>query len=194
MVSLTKRSRVRDSTLGGAAGFWASKILEEIGRGDLVDAAQLGVSELVTNALIHSDAAGRSGSAAPSTTRASKWSTSPPAPPQRTPLPEIEDVDDLNVTTFGRGLDLAAMMSSRRAGTSRTTGSSKSVWFELTVEGKVDPYCEGELLRSTEVPSTARKSLTPSDCPIGCCACLPRCSASSAATTSSSSASCGCWR
>ena len=53
---LTKRSLVLPASPPSVklARFWVSKVLEEIGREDLVDAAQLGVSELVTNALIHS--------------------------------------------------------------------------------------------------------------------------------------------
>ena len=53
---LTKRSLVLPASPPSVklARSWVSKILAEIGREDLVDAAQLGVSELVTNALIHS--------------------------------------------------------------------------------------------------------------------------------------------
>ena len=55
-MTLTKRSLVLPASPPSVklARSWVSKILEEIGREDLVDAAQLGVSELVTNALIHS--------------------------------------------------------------------------------------------------------------------------------------------
>ena len=47
--------------------------------------------------------------------------------------PEPEDVDDYNLTTFGRGLDLVAMMSSRWGSDLAHDGRSKSVWFELPV-------------------------------------------------------------
>ena len=55
-MTLTKRSLVLPASPPSVklARSWVSKILEEIGREDLVDSAQLGVSELVTNALIHS--------------------------------------------------------------------------------------------------------------------------------------------
>src|SRR3954464_3992126 len=56
-VPLTKRSLVLPASPPSVklARSWVSKVLEEIGREDLVDAAQLGVSELVTNALTHSE-------------------------------------------------------------------------------------------------------------------------------------------
>ena len=78
-------------------------------------AAALGVSELVTNALIHSKP--------PLSVRIRgtvdhpriEVTDSSPVPPQRSGMsPEPEDVDDLNVTTFGRGLDLVGR---GRAGT-----------------------------------------------------------------------------
>ena len=170
MVSLTKRSLVLPATPPSVklARSWVSKILEEIGRGDLVDAAQLGVSELVTNALIHSQP--------PLSVRVRGTIDHPrievvdssPVPPQRTPVtPQIEDVDDLNVTTFGRGLDLVAMMSSRWGSDLAHDGRSKSVWFEPTVEAKVDPHRRGEIfdfdpefIDGPEIPDAPRLSIT----------------------------------
>lgn len=124
---------------------WVSKVFEEIGREDLVDAAQLGVSELVTNALIHSQP--------PLSVRVRGTVTHPrievvdssPVPPQRTSLvPEPEDVDDSNVTSFGRGLDLVAMMSSRWGSDLAHDGRSKSVWFEPTDQAHFESHREGE--------------------------------------------------
>ena len=34
---------------------WVGDVLERLGRDDLVDSAELGVSELVTNAILHAD-------------------------------------------------------------------------------------------------------------------------------------------
>lgn len=118
---------------------WVAGVLEEIGREDLVDAAQLGVSELVTNAIIHSRP--------PLVVRVRGTVDHPrievvdssPIPPQRAEVvPEPEDVDDLNVTTFGRGLDMVAMMSHRWGADLLHDGRSKSVWFEPTVEAHYD--------------------------------------------------------
>jgi hypothetical protein len=125
---------------------WVSKILSEIGRDDLVDAAQLGVSELVTNALIHSQP--------PLSVRVRVTVDHPrivvvdssPVPPQRAPnAPEPDEVDDFNLTTFGRGLDLVAMMSSRWGSDLAHDGRSKSVWFEPSRHARVEDHLEGEI-------------------------------------------------
>ncbi|ROR92604.1 ATP-binding protein [Nocardioides aurantiacus] len=133
MVPLTKRSLVLPASPPSVklARSWVTRVLAEIGRDDLVESAALGVSELVTNALIHSKP--------PLSVRIRGTVDHPrievvdssPVPPQRSEMsPEPEDVDDLNVTTFGRGLDLVAMMSARWGSDLAHDGSSKSVWFE----------------------------------------------------------------
>jgi len=125
---------------------WVSKVLAEIGREDLVDAAQLGVSELVTNALIHSQP--------PLSVRVRGTVDHPrievvdssPVPPQRSPnAPEPADVDDSNLTTFGRGLDLVAMMSRRWGSDLAHDGLSKSVWFEPSGHSHFENHLEGEI-------------------------------------------------
>ncbi len=145
---LTKRSLVLPASPPSVklARSWVSKILSEIGREDLVDAAQLGVSELVTNALIHSQP--------PLSVRVRGTVDHPrievvdssPVPPQRAPVaPEPEEVDDFNVTTFGRGLDLVAMMSSRWGSDLAHDGRSKSVWFEPSRDARIEEHLEGEV-------------------------------------------------
>jgi anti-sigma regulatory factor (Ser/Thr protein kinase) len=147
-VPLSKRSLVLPASPPSVklARSWVSKVLEEIGREDLVDAAQLGVSELVTNALIHSQP--------PLSVRVRGTVDHPrievvdssPVPPQRAPVaPEIEDVDDFNVTTFGRGLDLVAMMSRRWGSDLAHDGRSKSVWFEPSGLARYESHLEGEI-------------------------------------------------
>ncbi|KQT92217.1 hypothetical protein ASG49_09755 [Marmoricola sp. Leaf446] len=138
MVPLTKRSLVLPASPPSVklARSWVTRVLAEIGRDDLVESAALGVSELVTNALIHSQP--------PLSVRIRGTVDHPrievvdssPVPPQRSEMsPEPEDVDDLNVTTFGRGLDLVAMMSARWGSDLAHDGSSKSVWFEPQGDG-----------------------------------------------------------
>ncbi len=145
---LTKRSLVLPASPPSVklARSWVSKILAEIGREDLVDAAKLGVSELVTNALIHSQP--------PLSVRVRGTVDHPrievvdssPVPPQRTPVtPEPEEVDRFNVTTFGRGLDLVAMMSSRWGSDLAHDGRSKSVWFEPSGDAHFEDHLEGEI-------------------------------------------------
>ncbi len=145
---LNKRSLVLPASPPSVklARSWVSKILSEIGRDDLVDAAQLGVSELVTNALIHSQP--------PLSVRVRGTVDHPrievvdssPVPPQRAPTaPEPEEVDDVNLTTFGRGLDLVAMMSSRWGSDLAHDGRSKSVWFEPSGDARIEDHLEGEI-------------------------------------------------
>jgi anti-sigma regulatory factor (Ser/Thr protein kinase) len=147
-VPLTKRSLVLPASPPSVklARSWVSKVLSEIGREDLVDAAQLGVSELVTNALIHSQP--------PLSVRVRGTVDHPrievvdssPVPPQRAPVaPEPEDVDMDNMTTFGRGLDLVAMMSSRWGSDLAQDGRSKSVWFEPSGKARFEDHLEGEI-------------------------------------------------
>jgi hypothetical protein len=49
------------------------------------------------------------------------------------------------VTTFGRGLDLVAMMSSRWGSDLAHDGRSKSVWFEPSRDARVIDHVDGEI-------------------------------------------------
>lgn len=128
---LTRRSLVLPASPPSVrlARSWVSRVLAEIGRDDLVDSAQLGVTELVTNALMHSRP--------PLSIRVRGTVDHPrievvdssPVPPQRSPLaPEPEE--DVHLTTFGRGLALVAMTANRWGSDLALDGRSKSVWFE----------------------------------------------------------------
>src|SRR3978361_499993 len=164
-VPLTKRSLVLPASPPSVklARSWVSKILAEIGREDLVDAAQLGVSELVTNALIHSQP--------PLSVRVRGTVDHPrievvdssPVPPQRAPVAhDSEDVDDFNLTTFGRGLDLVAMMSRRWGSDLAHDGRSKSVWFEPSGLAHYESHLEGEIFGlDAENPDEPRLSEGP---------------------------------
>jgi anti-sigma regulatory factor (Ser/Thr protein kinase) len=147
-VPLTKRSLVLPASPPSVklARTWVSRVLEEIGRDDLVDAAQLGVSELVTNALIHSEP--------PLSVRVRGTVDHPrievvdssPVPPSRVSVaPEPEDVDEFNMTTFGRGLDLVAMMSARWGSDLAHDGRGKSVWFEPIDQARSEMHVDGEI-------------------------------------------------
>lgn len=115
-----------------AAREWVGRILREIGRPDLVDNAQLGVTELVTNAILHAHP--------PVTLRIRGTADHPRVevrdnstlPPQVTPSEAADD--DLDLTTVGRGLSLVAMMSARWGTDVDVDDHSKTVWFEPSVD------------------------------------------------------------
>ena len=126
----TKRSLVLPASPPSVklARSWVSKILEEIGREDLVDAAQLGVSELVTNAHQHtaSPVVSVLTAISPLRLRVAVVDSCP------TPMPEPACAGTL--AEPGRGLMLLQSLASRwgwrvREGNGRPPG--KAVWFEL---------------------------------------------------------------
>lgn len=134
---LTKRKLDLSPTASSVrlARSWVTQILTDIGRGDLVDSAELGVSELVTNALIHSQP--------PLSIRLRGTRDHPrievldgsPDPPRATSVtPTPDEVSSINLTTFGRGLTLVAMMSRSWGADLSHDGTSKAVWFEPAAE------------------------------------------------------------
>lgn len=109
------------------ARLWVAEVLDEVGRPDLVESAQLGVTELVTNALLH---------ARPPVTVRVRGTIDRPRvevtdhsvlPPERTSSGE-------QLVTFGRGLDLVASHANRWGSDINLYGTGKTVWFEPATE------------------------------------------------------------
>ncbi|QWZ08046.1 ATP-binding protein [Nocardioides panacis] len=106
------------------ARVWVIEALSAIGRSDLGDAAELGVSELVTNAILHADP--------PITVRVGGTVAHPrvevhdtsPAPPR---IRDMND-DDRLLATVGRGLGIVATYSTSWG--AEVTPRGKVVWFE----------------------------------------------------------------
>jgi anti-sigma regulatory factor (Ser/Thr protein kinase) len=103
---------------------WVSAELEHRGRGDLCETAELGVSELVTNALLHADP--------PIVVRVRGTDAHPRVEVldgSATP-PELHDMtdDDSLLATIGRGLGIVATYS--RTWGAEISGDGKVVWFE----------------------------------------------------------------
>jgi anti-sigma regulatory factor (Ser/Thr protein kinase) len=103
---------------------WVSAELEHRGRGDLCETAELGVSELVTNALLHADP--------PIVVRVRGTNAHPRVEVldgSATP-PELHDMtdDDSLLATIGRGLGIVATYS--RTWGAEVSGEGKVVWFE----------------------------------------------------------------
>ena len=108
---------------------WVGEELQGIGRPELVDAAELGVSELVTNALLHAEPpiTVRLGGTAEHP-RVEVHDTSRRPPTVHTNMAE----DDKLMRTVGRGLGIVALYSSSWGAEVSATG--KVVWFEPALE------------------------------------------------------------
>jgi hypothetical protein len=110
---------------------WVVDALEALGRDDLVDAAELGVSELVTNAILHADP--------PITVRVGGTAVHPrvevhdtsSAKPQ---MRSMTDEDRL-LATIGRGLGIVAMYSTTWG--AEVSSRGKMVWFEPATDPEV---------------------------------------------------------
>ncbi len=116
---------------------WVAAVLAEIGRPELADSARLGVSELVTNALLHADppmTINVRGTRAHPRIEVVDQSLVPPRP--RTSRPPIDRDDELTWTTGGRGLDLVASHSVAWGADIDPLGAGKVVWFEPAPEAR----------------------------------------------------------
>lgn len=105
---------------------WVSDVCRRLDRADLVECAEIGVSELVANAILHARAPYTvrvRGTASHPRVEVLDGSTSPPIPPHR---PSAGDLDVL--LTFGRGLAMVAQCALAWGASIESHG--KVVWFE----------------------------------------------------------------
>ncbi len=125
---------------------WVVAICEELGRDDLVESAQLAVSELVTNAILHGTP--------PLTVRVRGTHEHPRVEvsdgSREPPVPKLPDEDDL-LSTIGRGLDIVAMCSAAWGAHVETSG--KVVWFVPTPEPDPDTAPDGDLYEVDHEPA-----------------------------------------
>jgi anti-sigma regulatory factor (Ser/Thr protein kinase) len=106
---------------------WVATLCTEIGRPELVECAQLGVSELVTNALLHGEpsiSVRVRGTAEHPRVEVRDASVEPPILPGQ-PLDQAQPEDLL--LTFGRGLSIVARCSD--AWGAELEDDGKTVWF-----------------------------------------------------------------
>ncbi len=104
---------------------WVAEALSGLGRDDLVDAAELGVSELVTNAILHADppiAVRVRGTMAHPRVEVRDHSQHPPQINT-----EMTEADNL-LSTIGRGLGIVALYSATWG--SEVASDGKTIWFE----------------------------------------------------------------
>lgn len=122
---------------------WVVGAFEGMGREDLRECAELAVSELVTNAILHGEPPIQvrvRGTQDHPRVEVRDGSSDPPR------LPEPHDLDDeTNLLTFGRGLDIVARASEAWGAEIESTG--KVVWFtparEFSDERGEEPLITG---------------------------------------------------
>lgn len=112
---------------------WVAGVCTEIGRPELVECAQLGISELVTNALLHARPPVElrlRGTREHPRIEVFDTSTEPPEMPAAEPVVDLDsldgDLDDL-LLTFGRGLSIVARACTAWGADIEADG--KVVWF-----------------------------------------------------------------
>lgn len=128
------------------ARLWVGDVLARLGRHDLVDAAQLGVSELVTNAILHADPpiiVRMRGTRAHPRVEVRDNSKHPPEVNF-----EMTDEDNL-LSTIGRGLGIVALYSSTWG--SELVADGKTVWFEPHTELRSDGDLSGQVFDFDEI-------------------------------------------
>ena len=132
---------------------WATQVLTEIGRPELVESACISVSEVITNALLHAVqpvSVRLRGTREHPRIEVRDGSREPPA------LPDLDgDPTDDILLTFGRGLSIVARVSS--AWGAEIEDDGKIVWFVPHVEladgrGVQGTITEGMLLHREEPP------------------------------------------
>ncbi|MDN4163369.1 ATP-binding protein [Nocardioides abyssi] len=128
---------------------WVVATCRDIGREDLVECAELGVSELVTNALLHGEQPIQvrvRGTAQHPRVEVRDGSTERPV----LPTPVAEDEDDL-LLTFGRGLSIVAR--SADAWGAEIEEDGKTVWFAPAAAFSEDDGPEGVVTGAVEEPA-----------------------------------------
>ncbi|MDO7867889.1 ATP-binding protein [Nocardioides jiangxiensis] len=124
------------------ARLWVGDALRELGREELVETAELGVSELVGNALLHARAPIRlrmRGTQEHPRVEVLDGSHQPPTPPVRLP-------DGEHLTTVGRGLEIVAMTATAWGADIDRQG--KVVWFEPAPSMAEEPTVAGDIFHA----------------------------------------------
>ena len=129
-----------------AARVWVGDVLEKLGRVDLIGAAELGVSELVTNAILHADP--------PITVRVRGTRDHPRVEvhDHSTSAPEVNvemAEDDHLLSTIGRGLGIVALYSTTWG--SDVSADGKTVWFEPAATPRTDGHLAGSVFDFSEI-------------------------------------------
>jgi anti-sigma regulatory factor (Ser/Thr protein kinase) len=135
---------------------WVADLMERLGRDDLVDSAALGVSELVTNAILHAEP--------PITVRVRGTRNHPRVEVRdhshHPPEVNVQMTDEEHLlSTIGRGLGIVALYSSTWG--SEVVPDGKTVWFEPSTELRTDGDLSGDVFDLEEVVGERLASVPP---------------------------------
>ena len=138
------------------ARVWICDELERLGRPDLVDAAELGVSELVTNAILHAEP--------PITVRLRGSRDRPRVEVHdnsaRPPRVDVDMTDDDHLlATIGRGMGIVALYS--QSWGADVSHDGKVVWFVPSGDPGVDVAEEGDVYDLAEAVEQAMAGAEP---------------------------------
>ena len=148
---------------------WVGDLCTEIGRPELVECAQLGVSELVTNALLHGEppitVRMRGTAEHPRVEVRDSSVEAPILPTEPLDRPEIDDL----LLTFGRGLSIVARCAD--AWGAEIEDDGKVVWFAPAAEFADDEGVPGVItgvdhVRLTATPTRDRVRIQILDVPL----------------------------
>lgn len=140
---------------------WITRTFSDIGRDDLVECAELAVSEVVTNAILHGAPPVQvrvRGTAEHPRVEVRDASSEPPVMPTDLLSDSPEGEDDF-LLTFGRGLAIVARASDSWGANMEDDG--KVVWFVPAAEFREDDGAEG--LLSSTVTATEQTGDLPAD-------------------------------
>ena len=139
---------------------WVIDTCVDIGRPDLIECAEMAVSEVVTNALLHGESPIRvrvRGTHEHPRVEVIDASREPPVLPGSEPLTEDDDF----LLTFGRGLDIVARCSS--AWGAEIEDDGKVVWFVPAADADEESGVEGVITGlpdGSEEPDPAIERIT----------------------------------
>jgi anti-sigma regulatory factor (Ser/Thr protein kinase) len=132
---------------------WATQVLTELGRGELIESACISVSEVITNALLHAEqpvSVRLRGTRDHPRIEVRDGSRQPPDLPDL----DADPADDI-LLTFGRGLSIVARVSSAWGAEIEEDG--KVVWFVPKVDLTEGPGVQGTITEpqplQREIPS-----------------------------------------
>lgn len=137
---------------------WVTSACLELDRGDLVDSARLGISELVTNALLHGAppiSVRLRGTRRHPRVEVIDRCLTPPVPNH------LMTHDDELLSTYGRGLGMLALTS--HAWGAELLDDAKMVWFEPAADVVEEPDLTGQVYASRDAASGRRTRVSLED-------------------------------